>query len=114
MPTESDSPSPVVKWDPALTERFMALVRPVAKRWFRSEVRGLETFPSGGALAVSNHSGGLIAVDVPVFAIDFYDRFGYVRPVFTLSHDLLFRAPQEQLLEGTGFIRATRKNAVEK
>lgn len=100
-------------WDPVLTERFMTLVRPVAKGWFRSEVRGLESFPSGGALVVSNHSGGLIAVDVPVFAIDFYDTFGYVRPVFTLSHDLLFHGPQAKLLEGTGFIRATRENAAE-
>lgn len=100
-------------WDPVLTERFMTLVRPVAKGWFRSEVQGLDTFPSGGALVVSNHSGGLIAVDVPVFAIDFYDTFGYVRPVFTLSHDLLFHGPQAKLLEGTGFIRATRENAAD-
>lgn len=111
MTTEQTGSSPVTKWDPALTERFMALVRPIAKGWFRSEVRGLETFPSRGALVVSNHSGGLIAVDVPVFAIDFYDTFGYGRPVFTLSHDLLFHGPQAQLLEGTGFIRATRDNA---
>jgi 1-acyl-sn-glycerol-3-phosphate acyltransferase len=113
MTSEEVALSPVEKWDPALTERFMALVRPVAKGWFRSEVRGLDSFPSGGALVVSNHSGGLIALDVPVFAIDFYDTFGYVRPVFTLSHDLLFRGPQKQLLEGTGFIRATRDNAAE-
>ena len=60
-----------------MTERFMALVRPIAKRWFRSEVRGLDTFPSsGGALIVSNPSGGLITLDVPVFAIDFHDTFG--------------------------------------
>jgi 1-acyl-sn-glycerol-3-phosphate acyltransferase len=113
MTSEEVALSPVEKWDPALTERFMALVRPVAKGWFRSEVRGLDSFPSGGALVVSNHSGGLIALDVPVFAIDFYDTFGYDRPVFTLSHDLLFRGPQKQLLEGTGFIRATRDNAAE-
>jgi 1-acyl-sn-glycerol-3-phosphate acyltransferase len=111
LSTEQTGPSPVTEWDPALTKRFMALVRPIAKRWFRSEVLGLETFPAGGALVVSNHSGGLIAVDVPVFAIDFYDTFGYVRPVFTLSHDLLFHGPQAHLLEGTGFIRATRENA---
>lgn len=37
-------------WDPALTERVMTLVRPVAKRWFRSEVRGWTPF-QGGAVA---------------------------------------------------------------
>lgn len=111
MSNENAEPSPVSKWDPATTERFMALVRPVAKRWFRSEVRGLDTFPSGGALVVSNHSGGAITLDVPIFAIDFYETFGYVRPVFTLSHDILFRGPQAKLLEAAGFIRANRNNA---
>jgi 1-acyl-sn-glycerol-3-phosphate acyltransferase len=28
----------------------------------------MESFPPGGALVVSNHSGGLFPMDVPVFA----------------------------------------------
>jgi 1-acyl-sn-glycerol-3-phosphate acyltransferase len=103
--------SEIAKWDPGLTERMMSLVRPIAKRWYRSEVRGLDAFPPGAALVVSNHSGGMIALDVPVFAVDFYERFGYTRPVFTLTHDLMFRGPMAKWLIATGFIRATRGNA---
>jgi 1-acyl-sn-glycerol-3-phosphate acyltransferase len=91
----------------------MDFVRPIAKRWHRSEVQGLDTFPPGGALVVSNHSGGLIAMDVPVFALDFYDRFGYDRPVFTLTHDLMFRTPAAEWLVRTGFIRANPDNAAD-
>ena len=106
-------PSAITKFDPELTERFMGLIRPVIKGWHRAEVRGLGSFPPGGALMVANHSGGLIAVDVPVFATDFYATFGYGRPVYTLSHDLLFRSPGGDILKRTGFIPASHHNADE-
>ena len=48
-------------------------MRPLIKGYHRSEVRGLESFPTGGALVVSNHSGGLFPMDVPVFATGFYE-----------------------------------------
>jgi 1-acyl-sn-glycerol-3-phosphate acyltransferase len=95
-------PAAVAKWDPELTERLMGLIRPVIKGWHRAEVRGLEDFPTGGALVVANHSGGLFAMDVPVFATDFYATFGYDRPVYTLSHDILFADFDGR----TGYIRA--------
>jgi 1-acyl-sn-glycerol-3-phosphate acyltransferase len=106
-------PSAVTKWDPVLTERAMALIRPIVKGWHRAEVRGLDNFPEGGALAVANHSGGVFAMDVPVFATDFYATFGYGRPVYTLSHDILFASPVGDLLRKTGFISADHHNADE-
>ncbi len=105
--------SAVSKWDPALTERAIGLIRPVVKGWHRAEVRGLDEFPEGGALVVANHSGGVFAMDVPVFATDFYATFGYGRPVYTLSHDLLFASPAGDLLRRTGFIPASHHNADE-
>ena len=66
------SPSEITKWDPGLTERVMGLLRPIIKGYHRAEVRGLDDFPAGGALVVGNHSGGLFAMDVPVFATGFY------------------------------------------
>ena len=42
--------------------------------------------PAGGALLVSNHSGGMFTPDVLVFAPAFYDKFGFDRPVYTLAH----------------------------
>jgi 1-acyl-sn-glycerol-3-phosphate acyltransferase len=106
-------PSEVTKWDPGLTERVMSLIRPVIKGWHRAEVRGLDDFPAGGALVVANHSGGLFAMDVPVFATDFYAAFGYDRPVYTLSHDILFAGPTGDYLKRTGFIPASHRNADE-
>jgi 1-acyl-sn-glycerol-3-phosphate acyltransferase len=52
----------------------------VINRWFRPEVRGLATFPSvGGALLVSNHSGGVLTPDWNVLAPALYREFGYDR-----------------------------------
>jgi acyl-CoA synthetase (AMP-forming)/AMP-acid ligase II len=42
----------------------MGVTRPFLKRYFRSEVRGLDNMPPGGALLVSNHSGGMLPMDV--------------------------------------------------
>jgi 1-acyl-sn-glycerol-3-phosphate acyltransferase len=109
----TESAGAVTKWDPGLTERVMGLLRPLIKGWHRSEVRGLESFPSGGALVVSNHSGGLFAMDVPVFATGFYDHFGYDRPVYTLSFDLIFTGPTADFFRKTGFIPANHENADE-
>ena len=109
--TETDRPE-IAKWDPGLTERVMGILRPFLKRYFRSEVRGLGNIPSaGGALVVSNHSGGLFPMDVPVFAVDFYDKFGYDRPIYTLSHDMMFAGPTAGFFVRTGFIRANPENA---
>ena len=101
------------KWDPGLTERVMGWLRPLIKGYHRAEVRGLESFPPGGALVVSNHSGGLFAMDVPVFATGFYEQFGYDRPVYTLSHDVIFTGPTGEFFRRTGFIRANHENADE-
>jgi 1-acyl-sn-glycerol-3-phosphate acyltransferase len=113
LSSTNDDATKIADWDPHLTERLMGLLRPIAKKWFRSEVRGLDSFPAGGALVVSNHSGGQIPMDTPVFAVDFYDRFGYERPILTLSHDLMVSGPTSELFARLGFIRATRENAAE-
>jgi 1-acyl-sn-glycerol-3-phosphate acyltransferase len=108
--TDIDRPE-IAKWDPGFTERVIGWIRPFIKGYHRSEVRGLDSFPSGGALVVSNHSGGLFPMDIPVFATGFYEKFGYDRPVYTLSHDIIFTGPTAEYLIRTGFIRANHDNA---
>lgn len=107
------SDSAAAKWDPGLTERVVAILRPIAKRYFRSEVRDVDRIPVGGVLLVSNHSGGTIATDLPTFAVDFYDHFGYDRPLYTLSHDVLSIGPTKDFFVKTGFIPASRDNAAQ-
>jgi 1-acyl-sn-glycerol-3-phosphate acyltransferase len=98
-------------WDAHLAERAIDFVRPIAKRWYRSEARDLDLIPPGGSLIVSNHSGGFISADVPIFAVHFYDKFGYDRPLYTLSHDLILSGPAAEFFKRLGFIRANRDNA---
>lgn len=115
LPLVKDQPrqavSAITKWDPELTKRVVGVLRPIAKRYFRSEVKDLGRIPVGGALLVSNHSGGSTTTDVPIFAVDFYDRFGYDRPLYTLSHDILSIGPTKKYLQQLGVIPASRDNA---
>lgn len=111
--TNEKIPQPeIAKWDPTFTELLINALAPVIKRWFRPEVRGLETFPStGGALLVSNHSGGVLTPDWNVLAPALYDRFGYDRPLYTLAHYGVFFTPFRAALGRLGVIHANPENA---
>jgi 1-acyl-sn-glycerol-3-phosphate acyltransferase len=111
--SEAITQTDVEKWDASLTELMVRLTRPVVKRYYRAEVRGLENIPAGPCLVVGNHSGGVLTPDMSVFAVGFYDTYGYQRPLFALGHDMLFAGPAADLLKRTGVIRATRENAAE-
>lgn len=79
-------------FDREITEQFfMAALRPIARKWFRIEVRGIENVPTeGGALVVSNHSG-TIPVDGLMTMVTIHDEIGrFLRP---LGADLVFKMP---------------------
>jgi 1-acyl-sn-glycerol-3-phosphate acyltransferase len=102
----------LAKWDPSFAKQLRNLVGPLVKLWFRAEVRGLDNIPrSGGALVVSNHSGGMLTPDVWIFATAFYDAFGYHRPVYTLAHYGVFLGPMDGWLRRAGVIEASPENA---
>lgn len=103
----------ITKFDPELTEKVMGILRPLLKAYHRCEVRGLENTPLGGALVVSNHSGGMLPMDVPIFASHFYEKYGYDRPVYTLSHAMLMVGPTADFFKKTGYILASHENADE-
>ena len=79
-------------FDAEITEKFMlALLRPIAEKWFRVEVRGIENIPAeGGALIVSNHSG-TVPVDALMTMVTVHDHTG--RFLRALGADLVFRMP---------------------
>ncbi len=79
-------------FDREVTERFfLAAARPIAEKWFRVEVRGIENIPTeGGALVVSNHSG-TVPIDGLVTGVSIHDRTG--RNLRPLGADLVFRLP---------------------
>lgn len=89
----------------------MNLLRPVVKVYHRSQVRGLENIPAGRCLLVSNHSGGLTTPDFAIFAVDFYEHFGYGRPLYVLAHDSFFHGPAADFLARLGVVNANPHNA---
>lgn len=100
------------KWDPTFTKQISNAVGPWIKRWYRAEVRNVRKIPTaGGALVVSNHSGGMFTPDVLIFAPAFYRTFGYDRPLYTLGHYGLFIGPLESWLRRLGVIEASPENA---
>ena len=88
-------------FDQEVTQRFfMAALRPIAEKWFRIEVRGVDNIPAeGGALVVSNHSG-TIPVDGLMTMVSIHDHTGrFLRP---LGADLVFRLPLVSALARKG------------
>jgi 1-acyl-sn-glycerol-3-phosphate acyltransferase len=81
-------------FDPELTDTvLLALARPLYKRWFRVEVRGIENIPaSGGALVVANHSGA-VALDSLMTAVAVHDEHPQHRFLRLLGADLVFQTP---------------------
>jgi 1-acyl-sn-glycerol-3-phosphate acyltransferase len=79
-------------YDPDLTDQvLLPVLRPLAEKWFRVEVRGVENIPSdGGALIVANHSGTM-PLDGLVTQLIVADHAH--RPLRTLAADLVFQTP---------------------
>ncbi len=79
-------------FDIEVTETFLlTALRPLADKWFRIDVRGIDNIPAeGGALVVSNHSGTvpLDGLMTGLVVHDHADRF-----LRALAADLVFRLP---------------------
>lgn len=101
------------RWDPGFTRAVTTAAGPLVRAYFRAEVRGLGNIPAGGgALVVSNHSGGMLTPDVPIFGPAFYHRFGFSRPLYTLAHYAIFLVPWGPMLPRLGVVHANPDNAV--
>lgn len=79
-------------FDPEFTERlFLPVMRTLAEKWFRLELRGLENIPAeGSALLVANHAGTL-PLDAMVLHAAVFDATG--RHTRMLGADLVFTTP---------------------
>ncbi len=78
-------------FDPQITEVLVAAIEPLAEKWFRLEVRGVENIPAeGGALLVANHSG-TVPIDglITGYAVKKYSG----RNLRPLGADLVFSLP---------------------
>jgi 1-acyl-sn-glycerol-3-phosphate acyltransferase len=79
-------------FDADLTDQVMLkFLRPLAEKWFRVEVRGIENIPeTGSALIVANHSGTM-PIDGLITQLIIADHTN--RPLRTLAADLVFKTP---------------------
>lgn len=110
----SEDIAEIKKFNPEAVRQVVRTVGDMLQRYHRSEVRDLDRFPAeGGALVVSNHSGGMLTPDVLLFGTSYYRKFGYHRPLFTLAHYGVFLGPTGDLLRSMGVIHADRDNAAE-
>ncbi|TWE06906.1 lysophospholipid acyltransferase family protein [Rudaeicoccus suwonensis] len=72
---------------------WLPLLRPLYRRWFRVEVRGIENIPAdGSALVVANHSGTL-PIDGLMTQVAIHDEHPQHRHVRMLGADLVFSSP---------------------
>jgi 1-acyl-sn-glycerol-3-phosphate acyltransferase len=81
-------------FDEQLTETvLLPLLRPLYRRWFRVEVRGIENVPAeGAALIVANHSG-TIPLDSLMTEVAVHDEHSAHRHLRMLGADLVFQLP---------------------
>lgn len=98
--------------DGAYVAAVVPAVARLLKLYFRSEVRGMAAVPAeGGALLVSNHSGGMVSMDVPIIAAAFVEEFGPDRPLYVPAHDLFLRSAAGPLLRRCGFMATSLTDA---
>ncbi|MFF9480995.1 lysophospholipid acyltransferase family protein [Streptomyces sp. NPDC014733] len=81
-------------YDEELTDQvLMSLLRPLAEKYFRVDVRGVENIPAdGGALVVANHSGTL-PLDGLMLQTAIHDHHPAARHLRFLAADLVFVLP---------------------
>jgi len=99
-------------FDAELTEALLPALRPLYRKWFRVEVRGVENIPAtGGALVVANHSG-TIPLDSLMTQLAVHDEHPGHRHLRMLGADLVFAMPVVgELARKTGTTLASTTDA---
>jgi 1-acyl-sn-glycerol-3-phosphate acyltransferase len=94
-----------------VVRRSHRILSRVMRSYFRSEVRGAERLPSSQSIIVTHHDGGVLPLNGIAFGVAWYDQFGFDRPLYVLTHDLLHSVcgPFSRLLADSGLMRADRK-----
>jgi 1-acyl-sn-glycerol-3-phosphate acyltransferase len=98
--------------DPEFIRRRAMPAFTALRRYFRTEMSGLEHLPHRGPfIIVGNHNGGPILADCFVMLSYWWEAFGTEQPAYALVHDQALRVPGVRtLLTKLGGIPATREN----
>lgn len=99
--------------DPELLDRLVRVLRDPLMRYFRAQVRGLDRVPTGAALYVGNHSGGMMTADSFVFCTELYRERGLADMPYGLGHEVAIQLPLvHQFMVPLGAVRASHDNAM--
>jgi 1-acyl-sn-glycerol-3-phosphate acyltransferase len=97
-----------------MVEKVNDWIRPLRKRYFRSEISGIDNIPQDEpSMLVGNHDGGYVFPDAICLGSFYYDRFGTAgRRLYPMMHDFPFRiAPSlTEWLQRCGVLPASRRN----
>lgn len=99
--------------DPELISLLCDLWRVLGNRYFRLRIDGIEHVPpTGPALLVGNHCGGLLPSEGFFTALAIHDHLGPERAVYALGHDFLFDDPiLRRYAARLGILRAGHESA---
>lgn len=83
------------------------------RHYFRLQVSGFEHIPTGPALFVGNHNGGIAGPDLCCTLATLWEHLGPEAPLHPLAHDFAMRQlePFGALLQQFGALRAKPENA---
>jgi 1-acyl-sn-glycerol-3-phosphate acyltransferase len=99
--------------DPAFIAAILPYVEWFNLRYLRVRSEGSQNAPTGPALFVANHSGGILGPDVLCTLAFLWRVLTPERPLYALAHDFVMRqfTPIGRLLQKVGAVAACRGNA---
>jgi 1-acyl-sn-glycerol-3-phosphate acyltransferase len=113
LPRPPFGPSTGATRDPDFIRRVEPVLGALLDRWHEVTIEGVENAIDGRALAVGNHSGGIMAPDMFALMVHFWRRFGADKPTYGLMHDVMFRVPGVgPAMAKMGAVPADPRNAV--
>ena len=99
--------------DPAFIRAHLEQLAWLVERYHHSVVDGFAHLPTGPALIVGNHNGGIMAPDMYALMVAWWRHAGVDVPTYGLAHDLGFRIPGvRDLLGRLGAVPANPANGL--
>jgi 1-acyl-sn-glycerol-3-phosphate acyltransferase len=96
--------------DMRVVRRSCRVLDPIARRYFRNEMRGFERLPRTQSILVANHDGGVLPMNGLCFGNAWHRHYDFSRPLYVLTHDVLHRLGKgfSDLMLDSGVIPADR------
>jgi 1-acyl-sn-glycerol-3-phosphate acyltransferase len=106
-------PDALDRRDPALIRALLPHVEWFNAHYFRVQSEGAENAPSGPAMFVANHNGGILGPDLFCTLALLWRVLTPESPLYALAHDFVMRqfTPIGRVLEKVGAVAASRANA---